>query len=362
MKKVNLETERKMIDLYNQGDGTSKIAKKLNLGNTCVRKYLIKNNVVFRRAPKDVVSQDMHDQIVKLYNAGNPMKKISKMLGINLTSINRHLHKEGNVELKKRGNPNKINPNAKELTLEKSYVLGVIGPGDGFIENYNGCRIALEATDLDFINYFASCLEKVYGIKPSIKELKKREGDSKRHYKVRIYSKEAYNDVLSYNTDFKEKTWRVPQAIKEAPKEIQIKYLQGFADSQGCVSERAIILCNQNKEGLKEVKKLFGDIGIPNIKESKNGLVLCDRKSVEGFNQLVNFNIVRKKESLIKVVGNYKVWKTLQEDILKIEPKIIELRKQGLSYPQIAKLCNIPISTAWRHSKEYGINHINQYL
>ena len=361
MIKFSLINEKRIVNLYKKGYGTDRISNKLNIGRTSVRKYLIRNKIRFRTPPKEIVSEFLHNKIISFYNKKLSMKEIAKKCHLSYASVNRHMHKE-NVELKKRGCPHQISKNANKLTLEKAYVLGVIGPGDGFIENYNGCKISLESVDLDFINYFAHCLEKVYGINPSIKRLKKREGDSKPHYKVRLYSVEGYKDILSYNSDFKEKTWRVPKNIKEASARIKAKYIQGFADSQGSVSRRLITLCNQNKEGLKEIIKLLKDVGILNVRQGKNGLLLCNRKDVELFYKLVNFNIYYKKEKLGKVVNNYRVWKTLPNEIAKIKPTIIELRKKGLSYPKIAESCNISVSTAWRHSNHLGINHINQYL
>jgi orotate phosphoribosyltransferase-like protein len=361
MIKFGLINEKRIVNLYKRGYGTDRISNKLNIGKTSVRKYLIKNKIKFRTPPKEVVSESLHHKIISLYDKELSMKEIAKKCHLSYASVNRHMHKE-NVELKKRGCPHQINKDAYKLTLEKAYILGVIGPGDGFIEDYNGCRIALESVDLDFINYFTYCLKKVYGIKPSLKHLKKREGDSKPHYKVRLYSVEGYKDILLYNADFKEKTWRVPKKIKEASARIKAKYLQGFADSQGSVSERSITLCNQNKEGLKEIIKLLNDIGIVNVRQGKNGLLLCSRKEVELFYKLVNFNIYYKKEKLGKVVNNYQVWKTPPDEITKIKPIIIELRKKGLSYPKIAESCNISVSTAWRHSNHFVINHVNQYF
>ena len=49
-------------------------------------------------------------------------------------------------------------------------------------------------------------------------------------------------------------------------------------------------------------------------------------------------------------INNYKVWKTSEKEILKLKSRIIELRKNGLSYPKIANELKIS-SAAWNHSK-----------
>lgn len=364
MAKVNLTQEKQIIRLYKQGFGTDSIAKKLNLGKTTIRKYLLKNEIKFRKASKEKINIGLHKKFIKLYGGGLSIKQIAQRCGVSFSAVRRHLHKE-HIDLKKQGNPKKIlNPNYHKLIPEKAYILGVVGPGDGFIEyrRSNGqYRIVLEAVDKDFVDHFVFCLKKVYGIEPRKEKIKKRRENEKGRLKIVLQSKEACGDILGYDCDFKERTWRVPKIIKKASKEIQTKYIQGFADSQGCVSKRQIILSNQNKEGLNEIIDLFHNIGISNIKYCKAGIILCDRKSIELFSKLTNFNISYKKEKLEEEINNYKTWKTLQEDIDKIKPKIIILRESGLSYPQIAKKLNISTSCAWNHSKHLKINRVNQY-
>jgi hypothetical protein len=77
------------------------------------------------------------------------------------------------------------------------------------------------------------------------------------------------------------------------------------------------------------------------------------------FNKLINFNIPYKKEKLADAVNNYKIWKTSEKCMLKLKPKIIELRKNGLSYPKIGKSLGIDTKTAWNHAKDVAIGRCN---
>lgn len=364
MKIITKNLEEKMNSLYKKGSGTTKISKKLKIGKTTVRSHLLKMNTKFRKAPKDKISTSLHERFVNLYKKELSVKQIAQKCNVSFSTVLRHLKKEG-INLKERGNPKKIrNPQYYKLTPEKAYILGVIGPGDGFIEyrdKWGIYRIVLEAADKDFIDYFVFCLKKVYCIEPRIEKIKKRGENERPRLKAILQSKEVCNDILQYNCDFREKTWGVPKIIKNSQKNIIIKYSQGFADSQGCVSIRSVILCNRNKDGLKEIADLLYNIGIPDVKQGKIGIILCNRKSVELFFKLISFNILRKKEKLKDVVNNYKIWKSLHEDIIKLKPRIIKLRRQGFSYPKIAKLCNISIRTAWDYSKHLKINRVNQY-
>ena len=360
MIQINNEMLREMKKLYLEGYGTKKIAKKFNLPITTTRDYLIKAGTKFRKGSKDKVSISQHNKFINLYQKDKSIKQIAQICNVSFSTVQRHLTKS-NINVKKRGNPTLIkNSNYKKLTLEKAYILGVVGPGDGFIEyrKDNGQhRVVLEAVDLNFVQYFVFCLEKVYGIKPKIKTLKPRNFGVNNTFLVRLGSKQVCDDLLSCGVSFKESNWRIPEIIKNASNEIKAKYIQGFGDSQGSVSvdTKQIILCNQNLNGLKEMDNLFFDIGINNLSYNKNGILLCNRKNVEMFNKLINFNILYKKEKLKHITDNYKIWKTSEKELLNLKPQIIELRKGGLSYPKIAKELNISTSAAWNHSKHIKV-------
>jgi len=238
------------------------------------------------------------------------MREISEKLNVSFATVQRHLHKE-KIDIKKRGNPILIkNKHYKELTLEKSYIMGVIGPGDGFIEynqNNGQYRVALEAVDLDFIDYFIFCLDKVYNIKPKIKELKIRSFGINKTFRVRLGSKQVCDDLLNYKANFKESNWTIPQAIKNSSLIIKAKYIQGFADSQGCVAnyntQRSIILSSNNISGLKEMAKLIKDFGIESTL-FKHGLRITSQDNLEKFSNFINFyqNICYLKIQILKIL------------------------------------------------------------
>ena len=360
MIQINNKILAEMRKLYIEGYSIEKIAKKFNLAYSSTMDYLLKADVKFGTASKDKVSISQHNKFINLYHKGKSIKQIAQICNVSFSTVRRHLIKS-NLNLKKRGNPTLIkNQDYKKLTLEKAYVLGVVGPGDGFLEyrKKEGIyRVALEAVDFDFVKYFSLCLEEVYGIQPKIVTLKMREGDSKPHYKSILQSKEVCDDILSSKANFKEKTWDVPEIIKNSSKEIKAKYIQGFADSQGSVhtNYKQIILCNKNINGLREIEWLLSDLEIKNISYDKKGIILCNRKNVELFNKLINFNIAYKKEKLLDEINNYKNWKTTEKEMLKLKPQIIELRKKGLSYPMISKSLGISTNAAWIHAKEVPI-------
>ncbi len=367
MKKVTEKMKKDMANLYKQGFGTDIIAKKLLIARTTVRYSLSGMGVKFRKAPNEVVSPSLHDKIVDLYKKDLPIKNIANKCNISFATVQRHLNKE-DIKLKLRGNPIEIkNADYYKLTPEKAYILGVIGPGDGFIEYRKGragiYRIALEAIDLDFVKYFGSCLKRVYGIVPKVRKLKWRNGYSKPHYKVVLQSKRVCNDILSYNdlVNFKEKTWTIPKEIKNATNLIKAKYIQGFADSQGSVANyrtaKSVVLCSKNRKGLKEMETLLKSIGVIDVSVRDFGVFITAQRSIRIFAEKINFNAGRRRDRLRKLIDSYTFERTPPREIIKLKPAIIKLRSGGLSYPKIAEYLNISTTTVWRYSKDLVIEN-----
>ena len=126
---------------------------------------------------------------------------------------------------------NKISGN--KLSKEKAYILGVVGPGDGWIVDYS---IGLNVIDKDFADYFQFCLEKVFGLKcgryyrtvPPTKLVKV----SSNQYIVVLCSKSAVASIRKYKGPFKEKIWRIPEKIKNSTNSYKAAYLKGVFDSQ----------------------------------------------------------------------------------------------------------------------------------
>ena len=298
VRKVTNETEKDICELYIQGFGTVRIANKLNLGKTTVRKYLIKNNIKFRTVPR--IPKEIEQNIIELYQKGLSIKQLAGKFNFSFSRVQRHLKKR--LELRERGSKKAILKTAKELTQEKAYVMGVVGPGDGFIElTKQAKRICLEAVDKDFIDYFAYCLQKVYGLAPAIKVLKPRPTDTKPHYKVCLYSVEACKDLLSYNVSFKEKSWEVPKEIINSPEEIISSYIRGMADSQGSVhksTSRRVQLSSKNTKGVRQIGLLLEKLGIVDWYIHNVGLSITARRSLETFDKKINFNIKMKNSKL----------------------------------------------------------------
>lgn len=233
------------------------------------------------------------------------------------------------------------------LSKELSYILGVVGPGDGYITKYS---IGLDTIDKEFADYFQYCSEKVFGLKcKRYIRIKNKNGTylvkkSSKQYAVMLHSKLAVESLKKYNVQFKEKNWRIPKIIKEGREVYKSEYLRGFFDSQSSVSVNGKFIAIRifNKEGLKEIQNLLKDIKIEShIYENGTKLNIYGQKNFRVYWQKIWFIIVRKNERLKKILDNYKFLYPLAHEIAESLPKMIELRKQGLSYRKISSLIGI---------------------
>ncbi len=295
-------------------------------------------------ATPNKISSKIKKKIISYYKCGSSSREIAKKFNINHNTVLYHLNKL-HIETR-NGTLKEISKDSNNLTLEKAYVLGVVGPGDGYVvfnSKHKTYKVGLKVISRKFANYFDFCLRKVFGLIPSRSIVKPKRKTHNKQYVVELNSKLAYVDLQRYNVSFKEENWRIPEIIKNATEKIKCMYLRGFADSQGCVLHygRRIELASKNKEGLNEMKELLVNVGIKDCSVNKNGITVTARRSLETFAKKINFIIPYKKDRLEKLLNNYKLWITPKKDVVELMPKIFYLNKKGLTHQQIADKLNV---------------------
>lgn len=97
---ITKEIVNKMVSLYNQGMPIVNIADKLRVDKTTVHKYL--NKVGAKTVAKEVSEQAasrltdaQRDKLIKLYKQGMPINEMVETLGISGDAIYRQVRKEG---------------------------------------------------------------------------------------------------------------------------------------------------------------------------------------------------------------------------------------------------------------------------
>jgi hypothetical protein len=301
---------------------------------------------------KSRTNEEDRQKFRELYENGCSIQEIAEKTGRNPITVNNHLKKLGVVRSRsealkiayKRGKRRmkSIPEVAKELSIEKAYILGVLGPGDGHIREKG---IQLSVTDKDFAWKFKACLEAVYRLSCSVRIVYK-EGNRKPQVMVYLLSKAVASDILRYGNslmDFRHGGEKVPTAIKTAGLEIQASYLQAITDSQGSVRFHEVRIHKKNLKVLEEIGHLLKNFGIRcRIEKSKNRapcITIRHRKFLQRFYDTIGFSIKRKQEKLAEVLNSYKVKST--EEINETVPQMIQLRERGLSISKIAGLLGV---------------------
>lgn len=236
---------------------------------------------------------------------------------------------------------------AKELSIEKGYVLGTL-TGDGCVHadpQRSSYQIILSVSDRDFAKEFARCLEKVYDMKPTIREVnpenpKELEGriitPHRSLHRVVLSSKSAVNDILVYG-EFKTYSWAVPERIKNSSEKIKGSYLSGYYDSEGSVAEhldqgaRYIRVFSTNRDGLEQIKNLLSSIGISSYFDAEDRLIIGKKEDLEKFSETVRFRIMRKQEKLEKGLNSYGRNRKFDRE------RYLELYEEGLNDREAAE-------------------------
>lgn len=353
--KISKDMKQEFIRLYRKGLSTVKIAKKFNCSSSAVWENLKRGGCKIR--PKLKVDKRLAKKIVQLYKKGLSTVKIERKLKIGDNTALRHLKK---FKVKIRKGPKPIKKSSANLTIEKAYVLGVLGPGDGYVYNIkkNDYVIGLQATNKKFVDFFAKCLFRVYGLKiPRRIGIHKKRKNSNPLFVAELHSKLAYKDLMRYNVSFREFLWRVPEVIKNSSEKMQTIYIRGMADSQGSVDigTKHIELANKNKEGLEEIKEMLIKMGITHCSIRHNRLNITSRKSLDLFYRKIGFLIPYKINALKKLLSSYKISYTPKCEVDKLLPQIVILRKKGLSKEKIANKLKLSYPTISERLNKLGI-------
>lgn len=245
---------------------------------------------------------------------------------------------------------------SNKMSKELAYVLGVVGPGDGYINREY--TIGLDVCDKDFADYFQSCLEKVFDLKCKryikLKLPTKLVKSSSKQYSVQLHSKSAVQSLKKYKVSFKEGVWRIPKKIKDSDDNYKSMYLKGIYDSQASVNTKAksIVVGIKNSEGIKEIYSLLKNIGIESsIYQDEIRLIISSQKYLQLYNSKIGFIINRKQKDLNSIQNSYRYKSSSHKDIKRLLPEMTRLRKNGLSYRKISALIGIGRGAIGNHLK-----------
>ena len=84
--------------------------------------------------------------------------------------------------------------------------------------------------------------------------------DYGRYYKARVFSKEAYTDLMR-DSQYGKLTWRVPREFLKT-KKMKKEWLRAFWDCEGYVGRRQLQVQSVNEIGLIQVRKLLREFNV----------------------------------------------------------------------------------------------------
>lgn len=188
-------------------------------------------------------------------------------------------------------------PASCEDVLNEAEIIGIM-LGDGHIMQ-NNMSIRLRVRELDFAQNFKSSVQKTYGIEAPL--------DNKYYYNCYAHSKLLTQRIINLTKRNKQ----IPDFILKGTNDIKARFLKGFFDSEGSVdtiyNRRQIVLTQNNKKMLLQIKSLLFDMGIQSKYVLKrigsDKLIISLLENLKKYNELIDFSIAYKREKLKQAIN-----------------------------------------------------------
>ena len=242
-RQFNNEEKEQILNLYQNTDtNLEKLCRKFHCSRSTIREIIVQNGINFKRGGR-LISKETLDRVVELYNEGNSLSKISRIVGHSKDMLSKHLKNLG-ISIINRQNTAKFNENVFDIidTEEKAYWLGFIF-ADGYIgsplskgknkgKNVFSFAISLNIKDYNHLLKFNHFMEhNKINIRVDLK-------DSVRpHCTWKVRNKHIWEVLNSYGcTPKKSLTLKFPDLkIFKNPNLIR-HFIRGFFDGDGCLS------------------------------------------------------------------------------------------------------------------------------
>ncbi|AEF96326.1 DNA topoisomerase I [Methanotorris igneus] len=268
------------------------------------------------------------------------------------------------LDLKK---PNYIASTNKNVIIKNPFPLKISSSlvrilahliGDGSIDKEkikreNCYDFRYHNTNIDLIKQFVEDIERVFGIKLTIKKAKKRKNQKLKYY-VQVPS--VVGRIISIL--FKEV---IEKNAPKIPKEFYPEFIGALFDDEGCAIEKEgkAFISNTNLELLKDVKEMLLELGIKSrIDEKQFKLFIKGRKNIQKFLNIIPFISVDKKQKLINALSNKYKWKDCS--VVKKEKEIIKVLGLygAIDLNELSKKTKLPASVVREYIKEFIKNGI----
>ena len=303
------ENKEKILELYNQGLEIKEIAKRLNISDTTIYKYIKELKEEGRiQKRKTLAKKDINkEETLELYNSKMKVKEIAKKLNVSVVTIRTYIK-----ELKEEG---KVQNNGKEERKEEA------------LELYNqGLEIKeiakrLNVTSVTINTYIKELIEE--GRIQERKNLKQRKKEEKKEEVLRLCKQGIKTKEIAKKLNLADST--IHRYIRELEEEGRVEERKSVRKSVKIErKEKVLELYNQGTE-VKEIAMRL-DVSVVTIKtyikELKEEGRVEERKSVRK-----SIKIERKE-------------------------KVLELYNQGIEVKEIAMRLKVSPATVYKYIEE----------
>lgn len=224
--KITEENEKLVLELYNSGKSTHKVAEETKVSQSQVRRILQKHNICTRSLKTD---DNIEEHIVQEYNNGMSSEKIAEKLALNASTVCRVLKRRG-VELKNAKYFNRkyqINESFLDVidTQEKAYFLGFMYADGAVHKEAPSFKLELHVQDIDILEKFQKLL--------FIGEVSKIGIDRVKYRYFSIRSKRLKDKLIEHGC-VPAKTFKV--RLPPLSEELMPHFLRGVYDGDGCIN------------------------------------------------------------------------------------------------------------------------------
>jgi len=291
-------TIREISNILGVNDGTLTSWIYTNVKPYIVRKALGEKKIYHKSSE--------YDEVLELHKKGFRLIDICKILGIPYTTVR--------CWIKCKKVPRDKQKQLKKLKLGRNedfhYIKGVIaGDGSVCLTKRGGYTQLNDVVDKDFAEYFHNTLERWSGLKASLSS------HQRKHRKL------GWHVVLC--------SVFVAEFLKESEPSINLEFLKGFYDSEGCIYygkgnprgwSRYVSISNSKLELLEKIKQFLEEQGVKSylrlvVKKGQLGkindrtfyhnkdcftLFIFSNHGIRWFAENIGFRIQRKQAKLLE--------------------------------------------------------------
>jgi intein-encoded DNA endonuclease-like protein len=191
---------------------------------------------------------------------------------------------------------------------ELAYIIGVLnGDGSLNLRNSRKNRFALTTIDYDFLLNVKKNLEKWSGLitkKYKYENKRNKDWNYKQgfHYELDLNSVKSVEFLKKYYLSYNIKSINNIKKLLKNSRQLQIEFIKGFFDSEGCIREDGrISIDNSKKEIIDYISYLLKDLKIKNkinYFTKIYRLYIQKKEDIRKFCNLINSSIKRKQDRI----------------------------------------------------------------